>query len=140
MPKSGLTRLTSDSRDGFWRLTYGFGHQGLKMITNSLVVEPGVMVSRFVRRVRTDSGAVAVQVVTKQGQQVLEIDHAGSARTDSELALLLKRRPAGYGRGRKPGFGRGGVATSADAGHGRFHRRSDRCRREGLSGLNDRQP
>jgi hypothetical protein len=48
------------------------------------------MVSRFVRRVRTDSGAVAVQVVTKQGQQVLQIDHVGSARTDAELALLLE--------------------------------------------------
>jgi hypothetical protein len=48
------------------------------------------MVSRFVRRVRTDSGAVAVQVVTKQGQQVLAIDHVGSARTDAELGLLLE--------------------------------------------------
>jgi transposase len=48
------------------------------------------MVSRFVRRVRTGSGAVAVQVVTKQGQQVLEVDHVGSARTDAELTLLLE--------------------------------------------------
>lgn len=48
------------------------------------------MVSRFVRRVRTGSGAVAVQVVTKRGQQVLEVDHVGSVRTDAELALLLE--------------------------------------------------
>jgi hypothetical protein len=48
------------------------------------------MVSRFVRRVRTGSGAVAVEVVTKQGRQVVAIDHVGSARTDAELALLLE--------------------------------------------------
>jgi hypothetical protein len=45
--------------------------------------------SRFVRRVRTSSGAVAVQLVTRQGRQVLGIEHVGSAHTDEELALLL---------------------------------------------------
>lgn len=48
------------------------------------------MVSRFVRRVRTASGAVAVQVVTKQGGEVLEVDHVGSAHSDTELAVLLE--------------------------------------------------
>ncbi|MBI1758251.1 MAG: IS1634 family transposase [Actinobacteria bacterium] len=47
------------------------------------------MVSRFVRRVRTASGAVAVQVVTKQGRQVVDVEHVGSAHTDTDLALLL---------------------------------------------------
>jgi hypothetical protein len=47
------------------------------------------MVSKFVRRVRTASGAVAVQVVTKQGSQVLDVDHVGSAHSDAELAVLL---------------------------------------------------
>ncbi len=47
------------------------------------------VVSRFVRRVRTASGAVAVQVVTRQGRAVISVDHVGSARTDAELALLL---------------------------------------------------
>jgi hypothetical protein len=47
------------------------------------------MVSRFVRRVRTASGAVAVQVVTKQGGEVLDVDHVGSAHSDAELAVLL---------------------------------------------------
>lgn len=47
------------------------------------------MVSRFVRRVRTASGSVAVQVVTRQGRAVIAIDHVGSARTDADLALLL---------------------------------------------------
>ncbi len=48
------------------------------------------MASRFVRKVRTASGAVAVQVVTKDGGQVIEVDHVGSAHTDAELALLLE--------------------------------------------------
>jgi hypothetical protein len=48
------------------------------------------MVSRFVRRVRTASGAVAVQVVTKQGGEVLDVDHVGSAHSDTELAVLLE--------------------------------------------------
>ncbi len=47
------------------------------------------MVSRFVRKVRTASGAVAVQVVTRRGRRVERIEHVGSAHTDAELALLL---------------------------------------------------
>jgi hypothetical protein len=47
------------------------------------------VVSRFVRRVRTASGAVAVQVVTRPGRTVIGVDHVGSARTDAELGLLL---------------------------------------------------
>jgi hypothetical protein len=44
------------------------------------------LVSRFVRKVRTASGAVAVQVVTRRGRQV---EYVGSAHTEAELALLL---------------------------------------------------
>ena len=51
------------------------------------------MVSRFVRKVRTKSGAVAVQVVTRQGRQVLGIEHVGSAHTDEDLALLAAAAP-----------------------------------------------
>jgi hypothetical protein len=47
------------------------------------------VVSRFVRKVRTASGAVAVQIVTRRGRQVERVEHLGSARTDGELALLL---------------------------------------------------
>lgn len=47
------------------------------------------MVSRFVRKVRTASGAVAVQVVTRRGRRVEQVEHLGSAHTDVELALLL---------------------------------------------------
>jgi hypothetical protein len=45
--------------------------------------------SRFVRRVRTVSGAVAVQIVAKVHGEVVEVEHVGSAHTDAELALLL---------------------------------------------------
>jgi transposase len=51
--------------------------------------KPSGVVSRFVRRVRTSSGAVAVQIVTRRGRQVERIEHVGSARSDGELALLL---------------------------------------------------
>jgi hypothetical protein len=44
----------------------------------------------FVRRVKTASGAIAVQIVNKRGRRVLSIEHIGSARTDDELALLLQ--------------------------------------------------
>ena len=48
--------------------------------------KPSGVVSRFVRKVRTASGAVAVQVVMRRGRQV---EHVGSAHTDAELALLV---------------------------------------------------
>jgi hypothetical protein len=77
------------------------------------------MVSRFVRRARTDSGAAAVEVVTKQGQQVTEIDHVGSAHTDAEPALLLEAVARRLHPGAaNPGSGWGAVAAGADAGHG----------------------
>ena len=54
------------------------------------------MVSRFVRKVRASSGAVAVQIVTRRGQRVErveQVEHLGSAHTDAELALLLTTAP-----------------------------------------------
>jgi hypothetical protein len=45
--------------------------------------------SRYVRKVRTASGAVAVQVVTKAHGELTDVQHVGSAHTDAELALLL---------------------------------------------------
>ena len=51
------------------------------------------------RRVRTASGATAVQIVHKRGRDVVGIDHVGSAHDDAALALLLhaarERRHAG---------------------------------------------
>lgn len=49
-----------------------------------------MVASRFVRKVRTASGAVAVQVITREGRQVVDVVHMGSAHTDAELALLLQ--------------------------------------------------
>lgn len=45
--------------------------------------------SVFVRKVKTKSGATAVQIVTKTGRQVTGIEHIGSAHTDTDLALLI---------------------------------------------------
>jgi Transposase DDE domain len=47
------------------------------------------VVSRLVRKVRTSSGAAAVQIVTRRGQRAERAGHLGSAHTDAELALLL---------------------------------------------------
>ena len=41
------------------------------------------------RKVRTASGAVAVQIITRQSGVVLSIEHVGSAHDDAELSLLL---------------------------------------------------
>lgn len=43
----------------------------------------------YVRKVRTASGAVAVQVARKDRGQVVILAHLGSARTDAELGILL---------------------------------------------------
>ena len=47
------------------------------------------------RRVKTASGATAVQIVHKRGRRVLSIEHIGSAHTDDELAVLLQVVAAG---------------------------------------------
>ena len=44
----------------------------------------------FIRKVPTASGARAVQVVHKQGRQVVGIEHIGSAHDDSRLAVLME--------------------------------------------------
>lgn len=46
--------------------------------------------SSFIRKVKTKSGATAVQVVRKSGRQVIAIKHFGSAHTPERLALLLE--------------------------------------------------
>ena len=44
----------------------------------------------FIRRVPTGSGARAVQIVHKQGRQVVGIDHIGSAHDEIQLAVLME--------------------------------------------------
>ena len=91
------------------------------------------MASRFVRKVRTASGAVAVQVVSKTNG-VVGIEHVGSAHTDAELRLLLRAaqvratraghlvnpRAALPGRGGRKGRQNSSVQGWAD--HRRWHR------------------
>ena len=43
----------------------------------------------YVRKVRTASGAVAVQVARKDQGKVVILAHLGSAHTDAELGILL---------------------------------------------------
>jgi hypothetical protein len=43
----------------------------------------------YVRKVRTASGAVAVQVAPKDHGRVVILAHVGSAHTDAELGILL---------------------------------------------------
>jgi hypothetical protein len=45
----------------------------------------------FVRKVRTASGAVAVQVMRKAGGCDVLVEHVGSAHTDAELGVLLEQ-------------------------------------------------
>jgi hypothetical protein len=48
----------------------------------------------YVRKVRTASGAVAVQVVAKQRGRREIVAHVGSAHTDAELGMLLEKARA----------------------------------------------
>lgn len=43
----------------------------------------------FIRKVKTGSGATAVQIATKQKGRIIKIIHIGSAHTKEELAVLL---------------------------------------------------
>lgn len=43
----------------------------------------------FVRKVRTASGATAVQIAERQDGRDRVLEHLGSARTDAELAALV---------------------------------------------------
>jgi hypothetical protein len=48
----------------------------------------------YVRKVRTASGAVAVQVARKDAGRVVILAHLGSAHTDAELGILLEQAQA----------------------------------------------
>jgi len=43
----------------------------------------------FIRKVKTASGATAMQIAYKQSGQIVRIDHIGSAHTEAELKTLL---------------------------------------------------
>ena len=44
----------------------------------------------WIRRVRTASGATAVQIVDKSGGQYRIVEHLGSAHSPGELAALMQ--------------------------------------------------
>ncbi|MBF6353655.1 hypothetical protein IU449_03670 [Nocardia higoensis] len=44
----------------------------------------------FIRKVRTASGATAVQIAEKNGRRNKILEHVGSAHTDAELAALVE--------------------------------------------------
>ena len=46
--------------------------------------------SPFLRKVKTASGATAVQIVEKRHGQRTILEHLGSAHTEAELAVLLQ--------------------------------------------------
>jgi hypothetical protein len=48
------------------------------------------LVASFVRKVPTASGARAVQIVHKQGRQVVGIEDIGSAHDDGRRAVLME--------------------------------------------------
>jgi hypothetical protein len=48
------------------------------------------LLGRFVWKVRTSSGAVAVQVVTRAHGVTVEVEHVGSAHDDATLGLLVE--------------------------------------------------
>jgi hypothetical protein len=54
-----------------------------------------------VRRVRTASGATAVQIVHKRGRMVLGIDHIGSAHDEGQLVILLEAARAQLNAGQE---------------------------------------
>ena len=43
----------------------------------------------YVRKVKTGSGATAVQLVTKEGGTIVKMEHLGSAHTKAEIEILL---------------------------------------------------
>ena len=68
------------------------------------------------RRVKTASGATAVQIVHKRGRRVLSIEDIGSAHTDDEVFLLLQVA----GNAAMPGSWLWIWAMPARAGRGRW--------------------
>jgi transposase len=58
----------------------------------------------FVRKVKTGSGAVAVQIARKQAGRDIVMKHLGSAHTDSELTLLVELAKEEIFKGQLPLF------------------------------------
>ena len=46
--------------------------------------------SPFLRKVKTASGATAVQIAVREGRRDKVVEHLGSAHNDAELTVLLE--------------------------------------------------
>jgi len=68
-------------------------------------------VSTFIRKVKTKSGATAVQIVRKEGRRVTSLKHIGSAYTTEKLTLLLETAKKQLVGGQLPLFGEGKEKT-----------------------------
>jgi hypothetical protein len=60
--------------------------------------------SHFIRKVKTKSGAVAVQIITKTGREVTKLIHVGSANNPEHLDFLLAIARAKLHEGQIPLF------------------------------------
>lgn len=45
----------------------------------------------YVRKVKTGSGATAVQIIRKHGREIVEVIHIGSAKTEEGIKKLEKK-------------------------------------------------
>lgn len=58
----------------------------------------------YIRKFKTGSGAVGVQVCRKEGRKVVETIHIGSANSEEQLAKLLKKAQKVMDEGKQPLF------------------------------------
>ncbi|MBR3163834.1 hypothetical protein IKF15_00795 [Candidatus Saccharibacteria bacterium] len=58
----------------------------------------------YVRKFRTGSGAVGVQVCWKKGREVVRTEHIGSAHTDEGVERLLRKARKVIDAGKSPLF------------------------------------
>ena len=61
------------------------GFQGTKGIKSKLKL----MQMAYIRKVKTASGATAIQIVRKQKGEIINLSQIGSAHTEEELQVLL---------------------------------------------------
>jgi Transposase DDE domain len=92
-------------------------------------------VGSFVRRVKTASGATAVQIVHKRGRVVAGIDHIGSAHDTDQLALLDELARERLHAGQQVLEFEPAVGCRADAGAAVVEATSSRLLWEALGGV-----
>lgn len=90
-------RSTSDGRAVSWAFALcGASKWALRIQAR----EPAPVVSRFVRRVRTASAAVVVQMVTRRGRADEQVEHLGRPARTLSWRCCCRRAGGGFRRGR----------------------------------------